>query len=174
MSLMHDSRTFWKLVHGTPSVRELIRHYRSELEAESASILIVGAEEMRFCVVEGLNAERLEGGGGWDGAMGIPLSESRGINSIAALMGKTLCFQEMDERHNRDADEALGQKTHSILVVPVVGEQGVIGTLSAINPHAGGAAGVRYRFLEEDIAIGEVAAQQISTILHELLRSAGA
>ncbi|MEO8376837.1 MAG: GAF domain-containing protein [Candidatus Sumerlaeota bacterium] len=155
----------WKEVHRSSAIRRLIEAYRALLDAESASILLIDGEVMRFCIVEGLNAAALEGTGDAEFAFSIKLSEDRGINSIAALMGKTLCMQQMDGRHNTDVDEQLNQRTRSILVVPLIVDQSVVGTLSAINPHSQLQEPLRYRFTSEDTAAAESSAAGIAAIL---------
>ena len=164
----------WTALRRAAKPRLRLREFRAALGAEGASILLLADDEMRFCISEGLNAEELQGSGPFMAAAAIPLSASRGINSIAALMGKSLCVQQMDDRHNSDVDERFGQQTRSMMAVPLVVAEAVIGTLSVINPHASDVGAQRFRFTQDDMAEAERTAAELSHWMEKLSAEGGA
>ena len=163
------AKSIWGALHLDGSVRGSLHELRVLLGADGDSILLLDGAEMRFALADGLNAAALDGAGSWERALRIPLSAEKGINPIAALMGKTLCLQKMDERHNRSVDEALSQQTRSILAIPLVAGENVIGTLSIINPHAADPGPVAFQFSPHDIERAEQAASHFSALLDQRL-----
>ncbi|CAN5347737.1 hypothetical protein BH09SUM1_BH09SUM1_32410 [soil metagenome] len=148
-----DCRARWEACQRDPIILEALRGLRASLGAEGCSLLLIdeAAGEMCFAVSDGLNGQELTGAGEWPKAFRVSLSAARGINSTAALMGKALCFHEMDDRHNPSVDLAFAQKTHSVLAIPLVVGESVVATLSAINPHAAAHDETRFRFSDTDM-----------------------
>lgn len=169
-NFMADSPLLWGAVANHKPLGDCLLRLKARLDAEGASVLLLGRGEMRFCMAIGLNAPALTGNGQWESAMRIPMSHERGINPAAALMGKSICMQEMDGRHNGDIDKALGQKTQSILAVPIIVGEQIVGTLSVINPHANAATEERYRFTGDDLAAGDHTGATISRLMDTLLK----
>ncbi len=163
------ARSIWGALRVDGSIGARLHELRGVVGADGASILLLDGPEMRFALADGLNAAALDGAGSWERAIRIPLSAEKGINPIAALMGKTLCLQQMDERHNRSVDESLRQQTRSILAVPLVAGENVIGTLSVINPHAAEPGPAAYQFTPADVELAEQAASHISALLDQRL-----
>lgn len=157
----------WRTVSGAPFVRTQLQFVVAALGAETASVMLLddAGEHLAFAASAGANAERYAGGGDPAAAMRIPLAGGTGLNAIAVTFGRPVVKNGDDPRHNSSVDRAVGTRTQSLYACPLSGGGRIVGTLSAINAHGGGA------FAPEDMQAMDGAAEALNLWLDRAMRA---
>lgn len=107
---------------------EILRWAESEIDAEASSLLMMepGGEHLRFEVALGEKGETLKD---------IRLRVGEGIAGTVAATGEPIISQHVqsDDRWSRDVAYAIDYETHSILCVPMMLRDEVIGVIEVLN-----------------------------------------
>ena len=95
--------------------------------AESASVLLVEGESLRFACVRGPRAEAL---------LGTTMPADEGIAGVVLSRGKGLVVREAGRSgtHYGEVDKMVEYHTRTVLAVPMVADSGVVGVLELLNP----------------------------------------
>lgn len=132
---------------------EILRWAESELDAEASSLLTVDADgqHLRFEVALGDKGQMLKD---------ITVRVGEGIAGTAAATGQPIISQdvEADERWSRDVAYAIDYPTTSILCVPMLLRDEVVGVIEVINKRSG-------PFTEYDVQLMQVIAHQSAMFL---------
>ncbi len=132
---------------------EILRWAESEIDAEASSVLMLDpdGQHLRFEVALGDKAEMLKD---------ITVQVGEGIAGTAAATGEPIVSQdvEVDERWSPDVAYAIDYPTTSILCVPMILRDEVIGVIEVINKRSG-------PFTEYDVQLMQVIAHQSAMFL---------
>ncbi|MGI5819001.1 MAG: CHASE2 domain-containing protein [Armatimonadota bacterium] len=132
---------------------EILRWAESEIDAEASSVLMVdpGGQHLRFEVALGEKAGMLKD---------ITVRIGEGIAGTAAATGEPIVSQDVqsDERWSPDVAYAIDYLTRSILCVPMLLRDEVVGVIEIINKRDG-------PFTEYDVQLMQVIAQQSALFL---------
>lgn len=111
------------------AMRQALDRLVSVVRAESAAVLLIDGNRLRFEMVHGPNALRLEG-------MSVPVET--GFAGFA-LQRKTMLIvgnPQGDKRFNPTVDTVTGAQTRNLLVVPLVNGETPVGVLELVNAAA--------------------------------------
>ena len=132
---------------------EILRWCQSEIDAEASSILMMDpdGQHLRFEVALGEKAEMLKD---------ITVQVGRGIAGVAAETMAPVVSQDVqhDERWDSDVAYAIDFPTRSILCVPMMLRDAVIGVIEIINKRTG-------QFTDYDVQLMQVIANQSALFL---------
>ena len=132
---------------------EILRWRQSEIDAEASSILMMDpdGQHLRFEVALGEKAEMLKD---------ITVQVGRGIAGVAAETMAPVVSQDVqhDERWDSDVAYAIDFPTRSILCVPMMLRDAVIGVIEIINKRTG-------QFTDYDVQLMQVIANQSALFL---------
>lgn len=154
--LIELGRTLNSILSLRPLLTHIVLAAQELAQAEACSILLLDRKsgQLRFEAATDLSSVR---------SIIVPLEGS--IAGWVVQTGKPLAVPDApkDPRFYRLADERTGIKTHSILAVPLIARDNVIGVLEAINKKGGG------HFSAEDLdllgALGNQAAVAVQNVL---------
>jgi hypothetical protein len=156
-----NAERLWMACHHSVYVKQQLGFARAAVQAENTALLLLddAGENLVFCASVGEHSERYTGGGGYEAALRVSMSEGIGMNPLAVLYSKPMSMEQPDARHNPAIDRAIGTKTRSLYTVPLAGPQITLGTFSTINVHEGASAELTDKFQPGDIealqAVGE-------------------
>ncbi|MFW6156859.1 MAG: CHASE2 domain-containing protein, partial [Armatimonadota bacterium] len=132
---------------------EILRWAESEIDAEASSVLTVepDGQHLRFEVALGEKAEMLKD---------ITVQIGEGIAGTAAATGRPIISQDVqsDERWSPDVAYAIDYATRSILCVPMLLRDEVVGVIEVINKRGGS-------FNDYDVQLLQVIAHQSALFL---------
>lgn len=132
---------------------EILRWAESEIDAEASSVLTMDPDgrHLSFEVALGDKAEMLKD---------ITVRVGEGIAGTAAATGEPIISQDVegDERWSPDVAYAIDYETRSILCVPMLLRDEVIGVIEVINKRGG-------PFTEYDVQLMQVIANQSALFL---------
>jgi PAS domain S-box-containing protein len=94
--------------------------------AESQSVLLLEVDELVFVATSGKNSEKL---------MGIRMPASQGLAGQVLESGKSIFISHADQQDKiyRRVDEASGYDTKSIMAVPLIVDNQIIGVIEAVH-----------------------------------------
>lgn len=127
-------------VFGDVLLGKIMDYALATTDSESGSILLIEKDKLVFKVVRGEKAPLL---------LGTALEKGKGIIGTVAATGKPLRIADAsnDHRFNPEVDAITGQKTVSVMCVPLRSKEGIIGVLEVMNKKGGHA----YRERDEEI-----------------------
>ncbi|MBN1657608.1 MAG: response regulator [Anaerolineae bacterium] len=129
-------------------MRTLVQSVRESLGVESATLLLCDDErdELVFDIILGDQVAEA-------GTFRMP--RDRGVAGWVVTRGEALCVNDVagDPRFNPEIDAESGFRTRSILCVPLLAPQGVVGAIEAINKLDNRRPGVYGAFDDEDLEL---------------------
>lgn len=131
------------------AMRQSLERLLTVVHAESAAVLLIDGPRLRFEVVHGPNALRLEG-------MSVPIET--GFAGFA-LQRKTMLIvgnPHGDKRFNPTVDTVTGAHTRNLLVVPLIDGEVPVGVMELVNSAAPSG------FQEEDLAPSAMIAEALA------------
>ncbi|RZB70335.1 GAF domain containing protein, partial [Asbolus verrucosus] len=116
---------------------EVIKFAKQTLGAERGSFFIIDQdnidEMIAYLFDENDKPQRSRG-------LKVRFGKDRGIAGLVARTGITMNIKDAykDSRFNKEIDQKTGYITRSILCMPVIGENGILGVVQVINKKNGG------------------------------------
>ncbi|XP_044258943.1 cAMP and cAMP-inhibited cGMP 3',5'-cyclic phosphodiesterase 10A-like [Tribolium madens] len=114
---------------------EVVKFAKITLGAERGSFFIIDKDS------DEMIAHLFDEGGQTEGAgRKVRFSKERGIAGLVARTGQTVNIKDAynDSRFNKEIDQKTGFITRSILCMPILGKNGVLGVVQVVNKKRGG------------------------------------
>lgn len=123
---------------GEAVLRSVVEAAVALFDAQAASIALPDHEADRLVI-------RVAAGPAGDGAVGLGFNASEGIAGYVYTTGQPLAVADVaaDPRFDRRTAESTGYVPRSILAVPLLGDEGVVGVLEVLDRRGDGSTGLR-------------------------------